>query len=421
MVDEVDMAAVAEAAALTERERQITDLLQRGLTNAEVAEQLGITFATAKWHVSQVLSKLGAERREEVPARMAALAENQRAVRAGHRRRVWFLGWTGLAKGLGIAAGILPVAAISVAGVFILRGGSGVEPVTAALEASTTVAASAGTASGTANEVQETIHPKPQAHTCDWKAGQQHLNDGPLDHSGCDFSGVNFGGVAWNAANLAGANLSGAVISHATLNEADLSGANLRGTWFIESVMRPNFNGADLTGAHFTDSIVGGTFANAICPDGSQAGTTGTCMGRPGLQNLPQTRSMKDALVQVGRPAAPFALPDARNLQRSIGPADFPGRTVVLWWFASWCARCESQAAQVEQFAKDHPDSVVIGMSLDEGRNEALQSAEEYGLSIPIAMDSHLEALWLYRIVGAGVAVTIGVDGTVVGHPPFEP
>ncbi len=408
------MARAAEAAHLTEREREIAGLLQSGLTNGEIAEQLGITFTTAKWHVSQVLSKLGAERREEVGPRLAALAEDRMARRSGGRRRMWTFGWLGLAKGLGLATVALPVAALSVAGVVILRNGAdGAVP--AILEPSITVAEPS--VGATANVIRST----PQAHTCDWEYGQQHINDGPLDHSGCDFSGVNFKSVMWNDANLSGANLSGAVITHATLYGADLSEATVRDTWFIESVMAPNFNGADLTGAHFTDSIVGGTYLYATCPDGSQTGATGTCMGRPGLQNLPKTRSMQDARAQVGLPAATFSLPDARDPQRAIDPTDFPGKTVVLWWFASWCDRCESQAAQVEQFAKDHPDSEVIGMSLDESRDEALRFADDYGLTVPIAMDSALEALWLYRIIGPGVAVTIGIDGTVVGHPLFDP
>lgn len=41
------------------------DLLARGRTNAEIANALGITFATAKWHVSTIIGKMGAATREE--------------------------------------------------------------------------------------------------------------------------------------------------------------------------------------------------------------------------------------------------------------------------------------------------------------------------------------------------------------------
>jgi DNA-binding CsgD family transcriptional regulator len=52
-------------AALTPREREVLALFAAGKTNVEIANELGIRFDTAKWHVSEVLSKLGVERRED--------------------------------------------------------------------------------------------------------------------------------------------------------------------------------------------------------------------------------------------------------------------------------------------------------------------------------------------------------------------
>ena len=50
------------------REREVLELVARGHTNGEIAEALGISFATAKWHVSELISKLGVESREDVAA-----------------------------------------------------------------------------------------------------------------------------------------------------------------------------------------------------------------------------------------------------------------------------------------------------------------------------------------------------------------
>jgi signal peptidase I len=63
---------------LTPREREVLALIRLGLTNEEIATRLDISVSGAKYHVSQILSKLGVATREEATA-----------LAVGERRRCW--------------------------------------------------------------------------------------------------------------------------------------------------------------------------------------------------------------------------------------------------------------------------------------------------------------------------------------------
>jgi len=69
---------VAEREPLTPREIEVFELLGKGLSNRDIAGVLGISAHTAKYHVAQILAKVGAATRAE-------------AVREGLRH-----GWIGL-------------------------------------------------------------------------------------------------------------------------------------------------------------------------------------------------------------------------------------------------------------------------------------------------------------------------------------
>ncbi|MGP5195835.1 response regulator transcription factor [Arthrobacter rhombi] len=63
---QADTEATRKMALLTERERGIATAVARGLSNAELAEQLHISITTVKTHVGRVLDKLGAENRVQI-------------------------------------------------------------------------------------------------------------------------------------------------------------------------------------------------------------------------------------------------------------------------------------------------------------------------------------------------------------------
>ena len=53
----------AETETLTTREKEILKLMVEGLNNAEIAERIVVSLSTVKYHISNILMKLGVENR----------------------------------------------------------------------------------------------------------------------------------------------------------------------------------------------------------------------------------------------------------------------------------------------------------------------------------------------------------------------
>jgi DNA-binding NarL/FixJ family response regulator len=58
-------AAVGEPPSLTAKEREVLRLLSEGMDNKSLARAAGVSVETAKWHVRNILEKLGARSRLE--------------------------------------------------------------------------------------------------------------------------------------------------------------------------------------------------------------------------------------------------------------------------------------------------------------------------------------------------------------------
>ncbi len=51
---------------LTEREEEVVVTVARGLSNAEVADELHISLSTVKFHLASLMNKIGARNRVEI-------------------------------------------------------------------------------------------------------------------------------------------------------------------------------------------------------------------------------------------------------------------------------------------------------------------------------------------------------------------
>jgi two-component system response regulator DevR len=72
-----DQEAESRLTVLTPQERKVLELIARGQSNRQIAEQLFLAEATVKNYVSSLLSKLGMRRRTEAAVYAAVLAERK--------------------------------------------------------------------------------------------------------------------------------------------------------------------------------------------------------------------------------------------------------------------------------------------------------------------------------------------------------
>ncbi len=65
-----DLAPITSTASqsLTDRERDVLQALSEGMSNGAIAEQLGISRSTVKFHLTALFEKLGVRRRAEAVA-----------------------------------------------------------------------------------------------------------------------------------------------------------------------------------------------------------------------------------------------------------------------------------------------------------------------------------------------------------------
>jgi len=61
------MQAMRDASLITERQRQVIQLIAEGLSNEELGVELGISPRTAKAHCDVLRQKLGVPRRRQIP------------------------------------------------------------------------------------------------------------------------------------------------------------------------------------------------------------------------------------------------------------------------------------------------------------------------------------------------------------------
>jgi len=92
--------------------------------------------------------------------------------------------------------------------------------------------------------------------------------------------------------------------------------------------------------------------------------------------------------VAVTREDAPALLGEDPITGEEIELADFQGKPVVINIWASWCPGCNDEAADLREFAADHPEAVLLGVDFQDTFSGAREFYERWGWQHPSIFDS---------------------------------
>lgn len=88
------------------------------------------------------------------------------------------------------------------------------------------------------------------------------------------------------------------------------------------------------------------------------------------------------------------------------------GRPLVLNLWASWCLPCRAEIPEIDAFAAEHPDVMVLGVAVQDTEPAAVEFAEELSPGYPLGIaDSAFEAA--YPRIGLPATYIIDSDGRV--------
>lgn len=122
---------------------------------------------------------------------------------------------------------------------------------------------------------------------------------------------------------------------------------------------------------------------------------------------------------KVGARAPAFSLPRLDG-NGSVSLASLRGKTVVLNFFASWCAPCKQEAPDLQSFWRRYRSDGVVVLGVDSGdtKGSARRFLSAHGVTYPIVFDPEEQlADGAYALPGLPVTYVLNRQGRIVGSP----
>lgn len=101
--------------------------------------------------------------------------------------------------------------------------------------------------------------------------------------------------------------------------------------------------------------------------------------------------------IEVGNIAPDFEL----NLLDG-GPvrlSDYRGKVVLVNFFASWCPPCRAEMPEMNEYARQEEELVILFVNLQESDSAVRNFAQELGITQPVLMDPDAKVEGVYRSI----------------------
>jgi cytochrome c biogenesis protein CcmG/thiol:disulfide interchange protein DsbE len=133
-----------------------------------------------------------------------------------------------------------------------------------------------------------------------------------------------------------------------------------------------------------------------------------------GLADLPRSAAAK--LHRGEQPYAPALTLNRLNGDGSVSLAGLQGRTVLLSFWASWCAGCKQETRELEALAKRWASKAltVVGVDVHDTAGAARAFAKESKVSYELVRDGSGQAATTFGVSGLPTTFVISPEGRVV-------
>ena len=135
-----------------------------------------------------------------------------------------------------------------------------------------------------------------------------------------------------------------------------------------------------------TLAVVALAGAGASCSPTAEAKRTTGTSGRSDVAALTSGKGVKIKFSDKPVKLPDFAIQDING--KTIRPADWAGKVVLINFWATWCGPCRAEIPELIEFQKHYADQlVVVGLSVDEGpAGEVKAFAAQNGMIYTVAI-----------------------------------